>query len=384
MLKPNLISITLGTSMKKILLLNAITLILLPSYSLPKATYTHEATIDSDKSRSIMMQIGNSFLLSQAIAAAARLGIADQLTHTNKTCAQLAQELNLHEESLYRLMRMLVSHSIFTVNSMQEYGLTDVGQLLVTDNPKSLRYFLMMDDYSRWSAYANLDQAIKTGKTAFEITHGTYFFDFIKNNPEAQALFNNGMQNISCNESELIAKSLVINSHEETSIVDIGGGNGGLMLSILSKFPTIKQAVIFDYTDLDQVTTKNLTAAGIEFKQGSFFDADTIPAEKTIYILKRVLHDWSDADSIKILKNCAAAMGENSSLLIIETIIQDNTNYDIGKDIDIVMMALFGGKERSAEEFTQLINKAGLKVTTITPITNSMLSIINIQRETAI
>jgi len=342
-------------------------------------TFTPEISMDNHEARSIMFQMGNSFLLSQALAAAARLGIADQLTECPKTAAQLAHNLEIHEQSLFRLMRMLTSYTIFTMDTKHRFALTHLGELLVTDNPHSLRYFLMMDDYARWSAYANLDKAIKTGKTAFELTHNKNYFDFIQGNSESQALFNQGMLNISAQESELIASTLDINTQEETSLVDIGGGNGGLLLSIKKKYPNLNQAIVFDYTQLDQATEQKLILEGIEYARGSFFDADTIPKDKTTYILKRVLHDWSDSECLTILQNCVRAMTPGNRLLIIETVIEDNNNYHIGKDIDIVMLALFGGKERSIEEFKALFSHAGLEVISRQPIDGSMLSIIELR-----
>lgn len=341
---------------------------------------TPDKNIDANDDRAVLIQMANGFLLSRALTTAAQLVIADYLVNKPKSAHDIAAIIGVKENMLYRLMRMLASHGIFEENENNEFALTSLGKLLVSDNPDTLRNFLIMDDKTRWDAYGNLKKAIKTGKTAFELTFDKGFFDYIKSKPGLQKLFDNGMHDISSNENISIVENLEIDNPESTSVVDVGGGKGGLLIDLKKKYPNL-EAILFDYSPLDNDTKEILEKEKIDFRQGSFFDKKDIPEEKDIYILKRVLHDWANSECVSILQNCKEAMKKEGKIIVIDTILSSGNEYHIGKDIDIVMMTLFGGQERKQAEFGKLFSQAGLHITKIKPIDGTMLSIIELAQK---
>ncbi len=335
--------------------------------------------IDPDLNRSQLMQLSCGFLVSRAIQVFAQLRIADHLTKPQKIDADFALKLGLNQDMLYRFLRMLSGHGIVYQNSNNEFSLTPIGQYLRSDHPKTLCNFLEMEgDPKRWNSYSKLDQTLRTGKTSFDILFNENYFDALKKNTFDQDQFNRGMNDISHNENVIIAdffKTISIDS-----LVDVGGGVGELLLEIIKSNKRLKDVFLFDYTPLTSEQKNMLSAHTIQFVQGSFFENTIIPASKDVYILKRILHDWNNEQAAKILTQISSALSPQSKLYIIDCIMNDTNKYHISKDIDFEMMVLFGGKERTELEFSDLIKSVGLKLDKIYTLKNSMLSILEVTK----
>lgn len=324
-----------------------------------------------------LTEMSYAYVLSRAIHVAATLGIADHLVEGPKSSNELAISVGVEPQPLYRLLRTLASHGIFLEEQDNSFALTPLAQLLVTSNPDSVRLLLMKEDESRWNAYGDLLYSIKTGKPAFDHHYGIGYFDYIAKNQQLSQSFDLGMANLSAKEDAIIANSFDFSTYH--SIVDLGGGSGGLLAEILKKNPS-SQGVVYELAHLmDRVETflqiQGLSSRG-KFANGSFFQS--VPGNSDLYILKRILHDWDDPSCIKILKNCQKAMRSKSRLLIIDAVMPEGNIPHESKDFDLFMLALFGGQERTQNEWQRLLDASNLKLTHIWPTTSS-LAIIEVQ-----
>lgn len=337
-------------------------------------TMRSNAAVDN---KTKLAEMSYAYVLSRAIHVAATLGIADHLVQGPKSANELAMLVGAEPQPLYRLLRTLASHGIFLEEKDNSFVLTPLAQLLVTSNPDSLRLLLMKEDESRWNAYGDLLYSIKTGQPAFNHHHGIGYFDYIAKNQQLSQSFDVGMANLSAQEDALIASSFDFSTYH--SIVDLGGGIGGLAAEILKKNPS-SHGVVYELAHLMDRVEAFLQEQGLlsrcKFASGSFFQS--IPESLDLYMLKRVLHDWDDQACISILRNCQKAMKPTSRLLIIDTVMPEGNIPHESKDFDLFMLALFGGQERTQKEWQRLLAASNLRLTHIWP-TPSSLAIIEVE-----
>lgn len=319
-----------------------------------------------------LIAMADGFLISRGLYVIAELNIADQLINGPKTAEQIAQNLNINSEATFRLLRMLSAHGIFKFESDSTFALNEISELLTTKHPKSLHGFLLHEDESRWQAYGALSYTLKTGKPSFNYLFNEGYFDYISRDKKRSEQFDKGMANVTEEESKFIANNIDFSKYSH--IVDVGGGVGGLLAAILNKYPS--HATLYELPHLapsaeNYLKEKNL-ASKVQVATGSFLDS--VISGGDLYILKRIMHDWNDETCVKILKNCHNAMKDNSHLIIFDCIIPDGNSYDISKDIDIIMMTIFGGKERTKKDFESLLNAAGFKLVEVKHVAGTMLS----------
>lgn len=313
-----------------------------------------------------MLSMLHGALLFRCIAIIVKLSIAEHLEGGAKSSSELAILTGMHEKALCRLLRLLVSFGVFSENKEKCFELNELGALLVSSNPESLRPMVKYLDEEGYVSKAcdNLFYSIETGGSAFEEVFSLPFFEYLKQNKSSHENFNQYM----VGKFTPIFKS-VINTYDFSrfrSIIDIGGGNGSFMLEILNANKEIK-GYVFDLPELKNAASVNITNATLsdrcQFIGGDFFK--DIPRLASIYLMKSIIHDWSDEDALKILKNCRKGMDENSKLLIVEQIIFPNRKRDAIKFSDMMMLVLFGSKERTEKEFKSLLRQARLKINTI-------------------
>lgn len=326
---------------------------------------------DSPADRLIAM--ADAFLISRGLYVVAELNIADQLINGPKTAEQIAQNLNINSEATFRLLRMLSAHGIFKFESDSTFALNEISDLLTTTHPKSLHGFLLHEDEARWQAYGALSYTLKTGKPSFNYLFNEGYFDYIARDKKRSEQFDKGMASVTEEESKFIVNNIDFSKYSH--IVDVGGGIGGLLAAILNKYPN-HQATLYELPHLaplaeNYLKEKNL-ADKVQVATGSFLDS--VVSGGNLYILKRIMHDWNDEICIKILKNCYKAMDNNAHLIIFDCIIPDGNSYDISKDIDIIMMTIFGGKERTKKDFEILLNNAGFNLVNAKNVPGTMLS----------
>lgn len=228
-------------------------------------------------------------------------------------------------------------------------------------------------DGSWWNAVGALRHSVMTGEPAFNRQHGMGFFDYLGLHPECRAWFDRGLANFATVENPAIAGAYNFSCFNH--IIDIGGGQGGFLAEILKLYPNIR-ATLFDQPQVVKnpaYLTKELFGDRWTTVGGDFFQS--VPKSGDVYVLKRVLHDWSDAQCVRILRCCREAMSASARLLVVDAVVPTGNIPHPDKVMDILMMVLGDGHERTAQEFEELFAQARLQLTNIT-MTPSTLSIV--------
>ncbi len=307
-----------------------------------------------------------------ALRVAAELGVADNLAEGPKTTQTLAGELDVDAQQLQRVMRLLTTKDIFLELDDGRFALNPPSEFLRTSSPHSLRpAVLMITDETFWRPLGNLIESVR-GRSAFKEIYGCTFFEYWSTSHAQDYDFHSGMSSM----SEIENKVLVHNYDfpENVTVVDVAGGMGGLLLQVLQANPTL-HGILFDQPHvLERHRLQELgDVTRWEIKPGSFFES--CPAAD-IYLLKYIMHDWSDEKATLILSNCRKAMLPGGRVLIMDPVIAKGNARHFGKEMDILLMASFdGGRERTEEELKQLIAGAGLKLNRIIE-TGSYVSIV--------
>ena len=327
--------------------------------------------------QAIVMQMAMGYMMSQATGVAAKLYIADHLKDGAKTIEELAALTNTHAPSLYRLMRALVSAGFFQRDSENHFSNNVLSEFLRSDHPESFRPALhMMSDPEHWNAHGNLLQSIKTGEIAFDYTFGMPVFPYFATHPKAAEVFDNAMTSFSKSSANAVVATYDFS--DAKTIADIGGGHGRLLATVLKTAPNAK-GILFDQS---QVLEGNiLDEAGVgdrtETISGNFFAE--IPVVADVYLMKFIIHDWNDEQSISILSNLAKSAPTGAKLLLVETVVEEEFTPSISKIMDLNMLVMTGGKERTATEYSELFEKTGFKLTNVYP-TPSPMSIVEAVR----
>ncbi len=322
-----------------------------------------------------MSQMISGFWVSRAIYIAAKLGIADYLQKQPKTAEELAAITNTHAPSLYRVLRALASVGVFVEDDNHRFGLTPIAATLQTDAPESLRFMaiaeLGLEHYLGWG---NLLHSVKTGKTAFDRATGMSLWDYYAQHPEDGKSFDRAMTDLTATLIEAFLDSYDFSSLN--TVVDVGGGRGSLIAAILKANPTLK-GILFDVPSVIEDAPPQLVANSVVERcalvAGNFFES--VPVGGDAYLLKWIVHDWDDEKAIAILKNCHQAMQDNGRLLLIEQVISPGNEPSFGKLLDLNMLVMMGGRERTETEFRSLLQAAGFQLTRIIPTVSSMSAI---------
>ena len=337
---------------------------------------------DSDKKISTesrpqvrMLHMIFGFMVSQAIHVAAKLGLADLLKDGPKSCDELARASATHAPSLYRVLRALACAGVFTEADGGVFGLTPLGATLQSDVPGSMRAMsVFMGDQCNWQAWGDILHSVKTGESAFEHVFGMGFFQHLERHPEAARIFNHAMTSNS--EPFDAAVTAAYDFSDIRHIVDVGGEHGSLISSILKAYPKMK-GILFDVPHVSEGARCRLSAEGVAERcsvvAGDFLES--IPEGADAYLMKHIIHDWDEASAINILKNCRRAMASDARLLLIEEVIPCGDAPSLGKLVDLEMMLMPGGRERTEAEYAALFEAAGFRLTSITQ-TQSPLSVI--------
>jgi hypothetical protein len=231
-------------------------------------------------------------------------------------------------------------------------------------------YALMMGSEWVWNSWADLETSIRTGKPAFDHVFGMPIFEYYAKTPEAGRSSSEGLGSRGRQEDELILK--VYNFSSATSIVDIGGGKGGLLKAIVATHPQLR-GILFDIphvVDLARQSQPPIRSEHIEFVAGDFFAA--VPSGCDLYIMKKVLHDWDDERAGLILRNCRAAIPEHGRLLIIDQVVPAGNGPSYAKLLDLLMLVLSGGHERTREQHDRLLGSAGFNLSKVLPLGSSL------------
>ena len=324
----------------------------------------------------VMFRLIMGRFVSQLIYIAAKLELADHLKNGPCTVEKLAQATEVQTPALYRVLRALASVGVFAETKDKRFKLTPLATTLQKGIPGSMQAVaLMFGQKYLEDAWAQLLHGVKTGETPFLKAHGVPPFEYLEQHPEALKIFGEAMTNVSSIENPAITAGYKFSGIR--TLVDVGGGHGSLLSTILKASPKLK-GVLFDQPSVITRARqdRHVTAKGIAerctLESGDFFQA--VPQGCDAYIMKRVLHDWDDEQCAKILANCRAAMSERGRVLVAESVILPGNGPDRGKLLDMQMLVM-GGRERTKQEFAAVFRAAGLKLTRVVP-TKCPLSIV--------
>ncbi len=322
-------------------------------------------TVSDISPQSVMLQLVHSNWVFQIIYAAAKLGIADLLKDGALSCDQLASATGTHARSLYRLMRALASINIFAENEQSDFTLTPLGACLLSDVPGSIRAAAIMLGEEHYRVWGDILYSVRTGTSAFKHLYDTNVFQYYAQNPEPAKIFSEAMTSVSTIEDAAIVEGYDFAKIQK--LVDVGGGHGSLLISILKSNPHLR-GVLFDQPFVIEGAKHLFEQQGVssrcEFVSGNFFQS--VPTGGDAYILKHVVHDWNDEKAITILKQCHQAMVENNLLLLVEMVIPPGNSAFMGKLVDVNMLLMCdGGCERTESEYQSLLKSAGFQLTNI-------------------
>ena len=266
-------------------------------------------------------------------------------------------------------MRALASIGIFTEEPDGSFALTTLADLLRSDAPGSLRaYAIMNGERWVWRSWGEIEFSVRTGQPAFEHVFGLPLFDYYASNPESGSVSAAALSSLSVAENSAIvaAREFPLTG----TVVDVGGGEGSLLASILTAHPGI-DGVLFERPAVIEAARLRLAAAGLADRcrlvSGDFFTV--VPPAGDLYLMKKVIHDWDDEEAQTILARCRAAMPASARLLLAEQMILDDAQRSATKWLDLLMLVYAGGRERTAEEFGDLLTRSGFRMERVIPTT---------------
>jgi hypothetical protein len=315
-----------------------------------------------------MRQLTFGALVSQAISVIARFGVADALAAGPRQVDDIARLVGAHGPALYRLLRALGDVGVVAELEDRQFALTPLGELLRSDVPGSLRGWATMVGmpFHRYP-WTDLYETVRTGKSAFDRVHGKEVFEYLAEHPEDAAVFDAAMTSISTAETASIVKAYDFSRFR--TIVDVGGGRGGLLAAILSDNPNL-QGVLFDIPTVVAESGEELSGVEIVDRckviSGDFFES--VPEGGDAYLLSNVIHDWDDDRAAQILGRCRAAMGDSACVLLAEVVLPEGREPSMGKLADLEMLVMTaGGRQRTEAEYHALFGRVGLRLARIVP-----------------
>lgn len=311
------------------------------------------ATAESAASR--LSALVDGYLDTQLLHVAAALGLADALDARARSAAELAAELGADPAVLHRVLRGLAAAGVVDEGAERRFTLTAVGELLRSDHPGSMRGAVLVRGRLYYDALAGLVRAVREGGTPFEIAHGAPFFDHLAAHPDRAAAFQESMTARSRREAAAVVAACDFGRF--ATLVDVGGGSGLLLTAILEANPGLA-GTLFDRPEV--VERAALPGIG-----GDFFTA--VPPGADAYLLSRVVHDWDDAEAVRILRSCGRAMSDGATLLLVEALLPERAADDPPAiRMDLHMLALLHGRERTRAEYAALLDAAGFRLAAVT------------------
>lgn len=303
--------------------------------------------------------------VSQAVGVAATLGVADLLAQGPRTAAELAAATGTHGPSLFRLLRALASVGLFRQGDDGSFALAPDGERLRTGVPGSLRaYAMTFCGRRQWRAWGELAHSVATGERAYDHVFGTSFYDHLAGDAEEGQRFSEAMSGSITDVTAALPEAYDFSGL--ATVVDVGGGDGTLLVSIMRAFPGLR-GVLFEREALVAEGRRRLGAAGLdgrwEVVAGDFFTA--LPAGADAYLLARVLRAFDDERSTAVLRACARAMPAHGRVLLVERVLPPGDEPSRAKLADLNMLVLTGGQERSQAEYAALLRAAGLVLTRV-------------------
>lgn len=316
-----------------------------------------------------ILQITTAGWISQAVSAAATLGIADELGSGPRSAEQIAQAIDAEAPALYRLLRACSDIGIFRELEGRVFTLTDSGKALRSDAPGSMRNFAVWAGLpATRNTWTDLARSIQTGESAFPRVHGEPLFAYMRERSDVAAVFDKAMSEIA--HQVLLPAVTAYDFSAFRTIVDVGGGQGAVLAAVLAASPR-SHGVLYDLPDVIDGAGRLLDdEPGVRERtkliSGDFFES--VPGGGDAYLLSNIIHDWDDASSVRILANCREATARDGRVLLLEAVLQEGHPSSLMmKLMDLDIFVLTGGMQRTEAEFSNLLRQAGLRLSRVIP-----------------
>jgi SAM-dependent methyltransferase len=315
-----------------------------------------------------LLELMNGYWITQSIAVAADLGVADELASGPRPIEDVASAVGADPDALGRLARALAMLGVLDEQPDGRYALTPLGDCLRDDVPGSLRALARMrgSDW-QWRSWRALGHSVRTGETAFDHVHGMPMFDYLVGQDRAAGeLFDRAMISHATQMHTAAAAAYDFAAHK--LVVDVGAGYGTLLQAVLGRYDGLR-GVAFDLPPVAAGTRERLAAAGLaercEVVAGDFFES--VPSGGDAYLLSHIVHDWDDERAVAILGNCRRAMADDARLLVLEMVVPDGPEPHFSKLLDLEMLVQLGGRERTLAEYRGLLGAAGFELAEVVP-----------------
>jgi SAM-dependent methyltransferase len=329
--------------------------------SVTTATQSTASDAQSAGQTATLLGLMRGFVVYKTIYVAAQLNVADKLANGPRHVDDLAREAGVDADALYRILRALASIGVFEAHDARRFGLTALGERLRTGIPGSLRDWFLTNGGPIYGAFTNVLESVRTGRPAFDTVYGASFFDYLRAHPDEGAVFDAAMHEFTTEANRALLASYDYATFAQA--VDVGGGDGALVAGLLEAYPHLR-GVVFDQDHVVAAarTSPRVGALGsrVRIVGGDFFRE--VPAGADLYILAWILHDWNDQRAAEILAACRRAIAPGGRLLIVEAIVPDDSRPHFSKFGDIVMMVLFGARERTEAEYQGLLEASGFRL----------------------
>lgn len=315
-----------------------------------------------------LLAMTQGLIIQQALCSAAKLGVADLLKDGPQTSSDLARTLKVNESALYRILRLLASQSVFEEKVPRTFINTELSQFLCTGVPGSVRSILIFRGSEFFfSPFAEILFSIETGRSARAKVLGMNGFEYLKTHPETARIFDDAMTNMSDLIGPVVAAAYDFGRW--ASLMDVGGGNGMLLASILRMYPGLR-GVLADLPHvLERAQHRDFLGGELESRIAmqpcDFFQE--VPPGCQAYVMKSVIHDWDDDRAHEILVNCRRVVPADGALLLVEWALPEGNLPSVGKVGDVAMLVLTGGKERTFQEYRDLLAGAGFRFHRVYP-----------------
>ena len=321
--------------------------------------------------RERLLGLINAGWTTQVIATAVTLGLIDAMASGPANTQALAETVQAHGPSVGRLLRAMASLELCAQNAAGDFSLTPAGTLLRADRADSLCAWAELGGGRIWAQWGRLGESVRTGQSIRKLTLADDDFSHLNDDVKAAELFNRAMVELTLAVANDVAQCVDISAARR--VVDVGGGYGQLLCSILAANPSL-QGVLFDMAHATGRLAPHFEAAGVahrcELATGDFFKA--VPQGADVYLLKSILHDWDDERCLVILRNCRRAMQPAARLLIVERIASDRVRASLHDQAvarsDLNMMVANGGCERTQAAFHGLLEAADLRLERVTAL----------------